>query len=60
MRSSRIVIDPAAGNARAIRAYEKVGFRGVGLMREYERGSDGTWHDGLLMELLAREFVREG
>jgi aminoglycoside 6'-N-acetyltransferase len=25
-------------------------------MREYERGADGTWHDGLLMDLLAREF----
>jgi aminoglycoside 6'-N-acetyltransferase len=25
-------------------------------MREYERGADGSWHDGLLMELLAREF----
>lgn len=52
----RIVIDPAASNLRAIRAYEKVGFRQVGVMREYERGPDGTWHDGLLMELLAREF----
>ena len=25
-------------------------------MRDYERGRDGTWHDGLLMDLLAREF----
>jgi aminoglycoside 6'-N-acetyltransferase len=51
----RIVIDPAADNARAIRAYEKVGFRRVGTMRRYERGADGTWHDGLLMELLAED-----
>jgi aminoglycoside 6'-N-acetyltransferase len=51
----RITIDPAADNAAAIRAYEKVGFRPVGIMREYERDHDGTgWHDGLLMELLAR------
>jgi aminoglycoside 6'-N-acetyltransferase len=28
----------------------------VGVMREYERGPDGTWHDGLLMELLASEL----
>jgi aminoglycoside 6'-N-acetyltransferase len=41
----------------AIRAYEKAGFRPVGVMRSYERGPDGTWHDGLLMELLAEEFV---
>jgi aminoglycoside 6'-N-acetyltransferase len=52
----RLVIDPAAANQRAIRAYERVGFRPVGLMREYERGADGTWHDGLLMDLLAREL----
>jgi aminoglycoside 6'-N-acetyltransferase len=54
----RITIDPAADNAAAIRAYEKVGFRSVGVMREYERDHDGAgWHDGLLMELLAREIT---
>jgi aminoglycoside 6'-N-acetyltransferase len=53
----RLVIDPAADNARAIRCYEKVGFRRVGILREYERGADGTWHDGLLMDLLARELT---
>ena len=50
----RITIDPAADNAAAIRTYEKVGFRPVGVMRRYERDVDGDgWHDGLLMELLA-------
>ena len=53
----RLTIDPAADNAAAIRAYEKVGFRAVGVMRSYERGPDGTWHDGLLMELLAEELI---
>jgi aminoglycoside 6'-N-acetyltransferase len=52
----RLTIDPAVANERAIRAYERVGFRPVGVMRDYERGPDGTWHDGLLMDLLAREF----
>jgi aminoglycoside 6'-N-acetyltransferase len=52
----RITIDPAASNERAIRAYRAVGFRDVGVMRDYERGRDGMWHDGLLMDLLAREF----
>jgi aminoglycoside 6'-N-acetyltransferase len=52
----RITIDPAADNAAAIRAYEKAGFKPVGVMRQYERdtGSEG-WHDGLLMELLASD-----
>lgn len=52
----RMTIDPATDNARAIRAYQKVGFRPVGVMREYERDSSGRWHDGLLMDLLASEF----
>jgi RimJ/RimL family protein N-acetyltransferase len=52
----RITIDPAVANAAAIRAYEKVGFRPVGVMRRYERDVGGEgWHDGLLMELLAGE-----
>ncbi|WNE99863.1 GNAT family protein [Streptomyces luomodiensis] len=54
----RIVIDPAADNAAAIRCYRKVGFRPVGVMRSYERGPDGTWHDGLLMDLLAEEVTQ--
>ncbi len=53
----RIVIDPTAKNHRAIRAYEKVGFRPVGIMRRYERGPDGEWRDGLLMDLLADELM---
>ena len=52
----RLTIDPAAANARAIRAYEKVGFRAVGVMRRYERRQDGRFHDGLLMDLLAGEL----
>ncbi len=52
----RITIDPAAANTAAIRAYEKVGFRRVGVMCRYERDvGGGGWHDGLLMELLAGE-----
>jgi aminoglycoside 6'-N-acetyltransferase len=52
----RITIDPAAANTAAIRAYEKAGFRRVGIMRRSERDAHGGgWHDGLLMELLAGE-----
>ena len=52
----RITIDPAVENGNAIRAYESVGFRRVGVMRQYERGLDGTWHDNLLMDMLAGEL----
>lgn len=55
----RVVIDPAADNEPAIRCYAAVGFRPVGVMRQYERDPvTGEWHDGLLMELLADELVR--
>ncbi|MDM4718138.1 GNAT family protein [Micromonospora sp. WMMA1363] len=52
----RFTIDPAAANTAAIRAYAKVGFRPVGVLRRYERGADGRWHDGLLMDLLAEDL----
>ena len=56
----RLTIDPAAANECAIRCYASVGFRPVGVMRQYERGEDGSWHDGLLMELLADEWRAGG
>jgi aminoglycoside 6'-N-acetyltransferase len=52
----RLTIDPAADNAAAISVYAKIGFRPVGRMRQYERGLDGSFHDGLLMDLLAGEL----
>jgi aminoglycoside 6'-N-acetyltransferase len=48
----RLVIDPAADNEAAISCYAKVGFRPVGVMRSYERRADGSWSDGLLMDML--------
>lgn len=56
----RLTIDPAAENAAAIRAYERVGFRAVGIMRRYERGPDDVWRDGLLMDMLEEEFRPTG
>ena len=52
----RLTIDPAAANEQAIRAYEKVGFRKVGILRQHQLFPDGTWQDGLLMDLLATEL----
>jgi aminoglycoside 6'-N-acetyltransferase len=53
----RIVIDPNAANARAIHVYEKLGFRRVGVLREYEWSAhEGRWTDGLLMDLLRDEL----
>ena len=52
----RLVIDPSADNERAIRCYEKVGFRRVGIMREYWLDPEGVQRDGLLLDLLAAEL----
>ena len=54
----RIVIDPEVANQIAIACYRKVGFKPVGVMRRYQRDRFGEWQDGLLMDLLAEEFVR--
>lgn len=53
----RLTIDPAVDNRRAIRTYEKAGFRPVGVLRQYERRADGRFHDGLLMDMLRGELT---
>ncbi|MGH8908813.1 MAG: GNAT family N-acetyltransferase [Egibacteraceae bacterium] len=53
----RLTIDPAAANAKAIACYRRVGFREVGVMRQYERDEHGEWHDSLLMDLLGHELA---
>jgi aminoglycoside 6'-N-acetyltransferase len=54
----RLTIDPAANNAAAIRAYEKVGFKPIGVLHQYEHDHEGdAWHDCLLMEYLASDHA---
>jgi aminoglycoside 6'-N-acetyltransferase len=52
----RATMDPAVANTRAIRSYEQIGFKPVGVLRKAERAPDGRWRDGLLMDLLAEEL----
>jgi aminoglycoside 6'-N-acetyltransferase len=51
----RFTIDPNAANERAIKAYEAIGFKPVGIMRRAEL-VNGKWTDGLLMDLLIEEL----
>jgi aminoglycoside 6'-N-acetyltransferase len=53
----RLTIDPALANARSIAACEHAGFRPVGVMRDYERGPDGTWHDNLLLDMIRSDLA---
>ncbi|MGB3734774.1 MAG: GNAT family protein [Ilumatobacter sp.] len=55
----RLTIDPAADNTAAIDCYASIGFVPVGVMRSYERRADGSWSDGLLMEMLDRDRIDE-
>jgi aminoglycoside 6'-N-acetyltransferase len=55
-RHHRLTIDPVAANKQAIASYVKVGFRPVGILRQYDRGADGIWRDGLLLDLLRDEL----
>jgi len=53
VRHHRITLGTSVDNARAIRCYEKVGFRKVGVMRKSNRSHvTGEWEDELLMELV--------
>lgn len=54
----RLTVDPAVENARAVHVYERLGFRRVGVLREYERVEGGAWRDALLLELVAEDFRR--
>jgi aminoglycoside 6'-N-acetyltransferase len=55
----RLEIDPEVSNEVAIASYRKLGFKPVGVMRQYSRDRFGLWKDSLLMDLLADEFVRD-
>ena len=55
----RLVIDPAASNQRAIRCYEAIGFKRIGIARKYEWAADNSgWRDGLLLDCLPEDLVR--
>ena len=52
----RFTIDPAVDNHAAIRSYEAVGFKPIGVQRSVERDPANDWRDGLLMDALAWEL----
>lgn len=52
----RIAVRVLAFNQRAIRVYQKCGFRIEGLERE-AASIDGAWYDDVIMGLLDREFI---
>jgi aminoglycoside 6'-N-acetyltransferase len=53
----RATLWTSPANRNAISAYEKLGFRKVGITRKSDRRPDGVWEDELFMELLAEEMT---
>jgi len=56
-RHHRITIDPSVDNVAAVRAYEKAGFRRIGVMELAERAPDGRWRNALFMEQVFPEVA---
>jgi len=54
-RAKKIIIDPHTWNERAIRCYEKAGFRKIKILKEHEL-HEGVKRDALLMEITRDEF----
>lgn len=52
---ARVYLTAFAGNVRAVRSYEKLGFRHEGLMRSSWRGARGL-EDGVIMAILREEW----
>jgi len=52
----RVTIDPEVGNARAIRSYEKAGFRFDGVLRHNDRFENGRYVDTHFMSIIEDEW----
>ncbi len=55
-RVHRVTIDPEVGNARAIRSYQKAGFRLDGVVRHNDRFDDGRYVDTQYLSILEDEW----
>ncbi len=60
MGAERIYLDCFADNARAQRAYAKLGFTHDGVLRQAYRRADGTRADLVLMAILKSEWEGRG
>lgn len=53
---SRVTLDPNVKNDGAIRSYERMGFRRIGVLRDYQVRPDRTLDDALFLDLTRSEF----
>ena len=53
---TRVTLDPNAHNEGAIRSYERLGFKRVGVLRDYQVRPGGHLEDALFMDLTRSDF----
>lgn len=53
---TRITLDPNVHNSGAIRSYERLGFKTIGVLRDYQVRPGGTLEDALFMDLTRTDF----
>ncbi len=53
---SRVTLDPNIHNEGAIRSYERLGFKRIGVLRDYQVRPSGALEDALFMDLTRSDF----
>ncbi|MGO3147608.1 MAG: GNAT family N-acetyltransferase [Leucobacter sp.] len=53
---TRVTLDPNARNEGAIRSYERLGFRRIGVLRDYQVRPGGTPEDAVFLDLTRTDF----
>ncbi len=53
---TRITLDPNVHNAGAIRSYERLGFKTIGVLRDYQVRPSGQLEDALFMDMTRSDF----
>lgn len=53
---SRVTLDPNIFNEGAIRVYERMGFRRIGVLREYQVRPGGKLEDAMFMDMTRSDF----
>lgn len=53
---SRVTLDPNAKNEGAIRSYERLGFKRIGILRDYQLRPGGEMEDAMFLDLTRRDF----
>lgn len=54
--TTRVTLDPNIHNEPAIRSYERLGFRRIGVLRDYQVREGGALEDALFLDITRTDF----